>query len=124
MIDLLQVESIPATPKPHKQGSESTNEGEEDQLKATMDSQSTLTDSKHPSLRRAALHFLALLIRASTAGVYDSGYQGQTFSASQAKRAKTTLAYVASTDKDNVVRVMAREAIEAMARLNEAIIGM
>jgi len=122
MIDLLQVESMPETPKPHEQGSESTNKGKEDQLKATKDSQSTLTDSKHPSLRRAALYFLGLLIRASTAGVYDSGYHGQTFSGSQVKRAKTTLAYVASTDKDNVVRVMARETIEGMERLNEAII--
>jgi len=46
------------------------------------------------------------------------------FSGSQIKRIKVTLAYVGSTDKDNVVRVMAREAIEGLDQLSEAIMGL
>jgi hypothetical protein len=121
MIDLLQVESTPQALKLHGQKSEPSNDA---QLKSTMESESTLTDSKHPSLRRAALHLLALLLRASIAGVYDSGYQGQVFPGPDVKRAKTTLLYVASTDVDSMVRVMAREAMEQMEQLNEAIMGI
>ena len=122
MIDLLQVESTPQALKLHRQKSEPSND--DAQLKSTMESGSTLTDSKHPSLRRAALHLLALLLRATIAGVYDSGYQGQVFPGSDVKRAKTTLLYVASTDVDSIVRVMAREAMEQMEQLNEAIMGI
>jgi hypothetical protein len=43
--------------------------------------------------------------------------------ASTLKRAKTTLAYVASTDQDSVVRTMAREASEGLRQLQHAILG-
>lgn len=119
MVDLLQIESMPEASKTNTRGFKPK------EPKATMDSESTVIDSKHPALRRAALHFLALLIRSSTADVYNSGYiyNGPTFSGPQARRAKTTLAYVASTDVDNFVRVMAREVLEGMDQLNEAFIG-
>jgi hypothetical protein len=93
-------------------------------LKATLDSQPTSIDSKLPPLRRAALHFLALLLRASTAHVYDQSHEGNPFSQSQLRRAKTTLAYVASTDEDSIVRVMAREGVEGIDQLSKAIAGL
>jgi len=122
MIDLLQVESQPGITKPQMQRSEPTKGGEEDQSQTTTAFQPVSTNSKLPPIRRAALHFLTLLFRASTAGVYDSGYHGRLFLESQVKRTKTTLAYIASTDKDDVVRLMAREAIEEMNQLTEATI--
>jgi hypothetical protein len=120
MIDLLQVESQQEITQPQMQRSESMKRGEEDQSQATTVFQPISTDSKLPPIRRAALHFLTLLLRASTAGVYDSGYHGRLFLESQVKRTKTTLAYIGSTDKDSVVRVMAQEAIEEMNQLTQA----
>jgi hypothetical protein len=123
MIDLLQVESVPDIHRPYNQGPERTKEGEQDQSQPTKDFQPTSTNPKLPPLRRAALHFLTQLFHASTADAYNSGHHGHTFSGSL-KRMKTTLAYIASTDKDHVVRVMAREAMEGMDQLAEAIIGL
>jgi hypothetical protein len=120
MIDLLQVESQPEITKPQMQCSESTKGGGKDQSQATTVFQPMSTDSKLPPIRRAALHFLTLLLRASIAAVYDSGYHGRLFLGSQVKRTKTTLTYIGSTDKDSVVRVMAREAIEEINQLTEA----
>ncbi|KAH0840123.1 hypothetical protein J3R83DRAFT_1100 [Lanmaoa asiatica] len=40
------------------------------------------------------------------------------------KRAKVTLGYIASTDEDGIVRVMAREANEAIDQLNKATLGV
>lgn len=123
MVDLLQIETVPVTTKP-RQSPEEGEEMEEDQLGATMDSQPTLTDSKLPPLRRAGLHLLALLLRASTAHVYSRSHRGNQFSRAQLSRAKTTLSYVASTDKDSIVRVMAREVIGNIDQLNEALAGL
>jgi hypothetical protein len=121
IVDLLQVESWPTIHNP--QQSESTS-GEDPQSKATLASQLISTNSKSAPFRRAALHLLTLLLRASTTSVYNSGHQGHQFSRSQARRMKTTLGYIASTDQDNVVRVMAQEALEGIDQLTEAIIGL
>lgn len=123
MIDLLQVESVRAVLKPSSASADDKGSSD-DQVKPTMDTQPTSTDSKLPPLRRAALYFLQLLLRASMEHIYDPIYQGHSFSAVRINRARTTLEYVASTDEDNVVRIMAREAIEGIARLHEAIIGL
>lgn len=120
MIDLLQVERVVETHTTIKQEAEAKDIGS----RAVTDPQPTSTDSKLPALRRAALHLYTLLIRASTSQVYDSGYSSQTFSTAQIRRAKTTLLYVAATDRDNVVRIMASEAVEGLAQLNEALIGL
>ena len=40
------------------------------------------------------------------------------------ERTRTTLGYVAAADADNVVRVMAREAVEGLDQLVEAILGV
>lgn len=112
MIDLLQVERPEAEADKGK-GSKIDNE-----LPPTS------SDSKLPALRRGALHFYAQLIRASTAQVYESGYSSQTFSTAHIRRAKTTLTYVAATDQDGVVRVMANEAVEGLTQLSEALAGL
>ncbi|KAJ7638786.1 hypothetical protein FB45DRAFT_739354 [Roridomyces roridus] len=88
MIDLLQIEST------------STVSTE------TEDSNPTSKDPKLPSFRRAAIHFLGILIRQTT---NESGRL--------LNRIKITLSYVAATDADMVVRVMAREAVEELSEL-------
>jgi hypothetical protein len=40
------------------------------------------------------------------------------------KRARATLAYIASTDPDVIVRVMAQEAVEDLKKLGQAMIGL
>ena len=152
MIDLLQLESIPATSSPKKpaepSGPNSDQENGESSRKVkvevnhegdeqdeengrtsqlpplTMDSHPTLVNSKFPPLRRAALHFLALLIRACVSRVYDMGPTGMLIPDVYATRARTTLGYVASTDEDAVVRVMSREAREGLGQLSNALLGL
>jgi hypothetical protein len=110
MIDLLQVEGASAQ----------TSEGAPGKVEeGTMDAQPMSTNSKSPPLRRAALHFLSRLLRA-TAGSIESTSPAPMFSM---KRARATLAYIAATDPDMIVRVMAQEAVEDLKKLGQAIIG-
>ncbi|KAI0326655.1 hypothetical protein GY45DRAFT_69015 [Cubamyces sp. BRFM 1775] len=133
MIDLLQVESVAATqrkpsPRSDVEAEADAKDGAEEtaaQPPGTMDSQPTSTNSKFPPLRRAALHFLTLLTNACTARVYETGHaDGLLFPPGILKRAKTTLGYIAAMDADDVVRVMAREAVEGLDQLAEAIVGL
>lgn len=154
MVDLLQLESVPATFPPPKQPTEPSGinlggresgkgsrkaeaeddrEGDEQDEETspisqpqppTMDSHPTVANSKFPPLRRAALHFLALLIRACTSRVYDIGSTGMLIPIAYITRARTTLGYVGSTDEDAVVRVMAREAREGLGQLSSALLGL
>ncbi|CDO71360.1 hypothetical protein BN946_scf184908.g118 [Trametes cinnabarina] len=130
MIDLLQVESVPAAPRKPESKPISGKDAEEstEQLPLappTMDSQPTSTNTKFPPLRRAALHFLSLLANACTTRIYEAGNaDGLLFPPGLLKRAKTTLGYIAATDADDVVRVMARETVEALDQLAEAVLGL
>lgn len=108
MIDLLQVEAVPSS-NPER---------------ISMDSESTSTNSKFPPLRRAALHFFSLLIRETTKQIYESSFGGEIFPDVFVKRARNTLSYLAATDEDNIVRVMAREAGEGLDQVVRAILGV
>ena len=109
IIDLLQVETVP---------SRKDNDTAE---QATMDSDPTSTNSKFPPFRRAALHFLSLFFRETTKQVYESG---SILPDIFIRRAKIVLSYVASTDQDAVVRIMAREASEGLEQIKLAMIGL
>ena len=148
-MDLLQLESVPATSILSKQSqSKSGNRGKESSRKATeenvheggerdeepgpssqpqppmMDTHPNEANSKFPPLRRAAIHFLTLLIRACTARVYDMGPAGMLVPDAYIPRVRMTLGYVASVDEDAVVRVMAREAREVLEQLSNALVGL
>lgn len=154
MVDLVQVESVPVQQQVAK-GKKMTKAGEyqdEDKLEDVMktepetlakDAQTkavkdnvreqpesigtapTSVDSKSPPLRRAALHFLGLLVREATRRSYESSSDKDTFlSQALAPRLTTVLEYVASTDEDNVVRMMAREAKEGLGDLRKAKLGL
>lgn len=114
MIDLLQLESVSA----------GAQRREEEAATESMNSQPTATNSKFPPLRRAALHFLTLLIRASITRVYDTGPLGSMIPESSINRAKTILSYVGSVDEDHVVKVMAREAREYLDQLANGLVGL
>jgi len=152
MIDLLQLESVPAT-SPPKATTEPSEPNPDDQERRedltdtkaeggcvwdgqggmtkppsqppppTMDTHPTAANSKFPPLRRAALHFLTLLIRECTTRVYGTGFTGMLIPDAYLIRARTTLGYIAVTDEDAVVRVMAREAREGLGQLSNALAG-
>ena len=150
MVDLLQLESVAAAASPPKQpgepnpgdregkGSRKTKaednreaDEEDEETEPTsqlpplaMDTHPTVANSKFPPLRRAALHFLALLIRACISRVYDMGSTGMLVPGAYLTRARATLGYVASTDEDAIVRIMAREAGEGLGQLSNALVGL
>jgi len=80
-------------------------------------------DAKLPPLRRAALHFWTILLQQLTQAIYDDTVV-ERIPAALLKRAKITLGYIASSDEDGIVRVMAREASEAIDQLNKATLGI
>ncbi|KAJ3810019.1 hypothetical protein F5876DRAFT_89124 [Lentinula aff. lateritia] len=113
MIDLLQVETTSTTDN-------TTTTKSEGGRKLTMDDHPTSTNTKFPPLRRAALHFLTLLIRGTTKEIHESStFVGDNarLSAGLTKRMRITLGYISNTDDDMLVRVMAREALEDIAHL-------
>jgi hypothetical protein len=79
-----------------------------------------------PPFRRASLHFLGILVRAYTRRAYDSSASGSGMPVDEfpTRRAATTLAYIAATDADAVVRVMAGEVNEAVHTLERALVGL
>jgi len=89
-----------------------------------MDSDPTSANSKFPPLRRAALHFLSLLIRASTQIIYDEKPSLTLITGEVLQRMHLTLGYVSSTDEDGVVRVMAREAKENLEQMKKVMMGL
>lgn len=95
----------------------------------SMNTQPTSTNSKFPPLRRAALHFIALLLRSITSRLYENSGEnmdeialllhGRTL-----QRAVTVLGYVAETDQDDVVRVMAKEDLNIVDSMKKAMMGL
>lgn len=118
IIDLLQLETVPATPRSSEENSNTADQT------PTMDSDPTSTNSKFPPFRRAALHFLSLLFRETTKQIYESSFGGLILPDGFMRRAKSTLSYVASSDQDTVVRIMAREAGEGLEQIQRAMIGL
>ena len=130
MVDLLQIESI-STPRPAQTQSTERSEQETEGAKPKMNKQDaveyspTTTNPKVPILRRSALHFLSLLTRVLVAQVEDvSTVAVYALPGDLMRRAKTTVGYIAATDVDLVVRVMAKEALEGLSGLAEAVLGV
>jgi len=111
MLDLLQVESS-ASARANLPPTEAA-------AAASMDSEPTAADARFPPFRRASLHFLGVLVRAYTRRRnINIPLDGDDF---PVRRTITTLGYVATTDADAVVRVMAREVGEAVRALELSI---
>ncbi|KAF5393666.1 hypothetical protein D9757_000047 [Collybiopsis confluens] len=114
MVDLLQVEATPPR----------SISSAKDALPLMMDNNPTSSNSKLPPLRRAAIHFLSILIRSLTKEAYELFGDTQVLSTELSKRMRITLEYIASTDVDRLVRVMAREASEDLVQLERAKLGL
>ncbi|KAF9451696.1 hypothetical protein P691DRAFT_723445 [Macrolepiota fuliginosa MF-IS2] len=128
MIDLLQTESVPIKPRIAKDKDkklvDELEEEDTEKQPETMDNAPTSINAKLPPLRRAALHFLGLLVKETTRYTYESPSTNVLLPQGLILRALVTLEYVASTDEDNVVRVMAREVKQALGDLQNARLGL
>ena len=134
MLDLLQVESVAtaepirvraakedSTPAPDVAGENKPKTEKQD----SVEYQPTTKDSKIPTLRRSALYFLSLLTRAFAAQLEDASTLAvYILPGDLMRRAKTTVGYVAATDTDLVVRVMAKETLESLDDLAEGMLGL
>ncbi|THG97618.1 hypothetical protein EW026_g4415 [Hermanssonia centrifuga] len=133
MVDLLQIETVPASRSSAKTTAPAsgleTEEKDDKETEApkrdTMTFQPTTTNSKIPTLRRAALHFLTLLLRAFTEQVEESSTAAvYALPGEVMRRAKTIIGYVTITDEDAIVRVMAKEGLDALDGLAIAMLGL
>jgi len=138
MLDLLQIEGAHALAQSRAQAQEQQQQPPASSSMPThvdhdspsalpptvdMDSHPTTADAKFPPFRRASLHFLGVLVRAYTRRAYDSSSSGIS-GEFPVRRATVTLGYVVATDADPVVRVMAREVVEAVDTLDRALVGL
>jgi len=125
MIDLFQVEMVSTVQSPSGGDDGGTRKAEEHEGTEALDAKPTAIDPKLPPLRRAALHFWTSLLHQLTHATYDGSMVGRLpLPAALLRRAKVTLGYIASTDEDGRVRVMAREANEAIDQLSKATLGI
>ncbi|KAG6378921.1 hypothetical protein JVT61DRAFT_13206 [Boletus reticuloceps] len=125
MIDLFQVEMVSTVQSPSKDDDRGTGtrKAQEHDAAEALDTKPTVINPKLPPLRRAALHFWTSLLHQLTHATYD-GTMVEGLPATLLRRAKITLGYIAATDEDGIVRVMAREASEAIDQLNKATLGI
>jgi hypothetical protein len=122
MLDLLQVEGNASA-----RAADADPPPTEAETAASMDSEPTAADARFPPFRRASLHFLGVLVRAYTQRASPSSSSGNiplNDDDFPVRRATATLGYVAATDADAVVRVMAREVGEAVRALERARVGI
>ncbi|KAL0579533.1 hypothetical protein V5O48_002462 [Marasmius crinis-equi] len=99
-------------------------EGRTTETETAIDDDPTSKNSKFPPLRRAALHFLSLLLKGTIENIYDTSSGRTIFSQDLIRRTKIILSYAGETDGDTVVRVMAREALELTKELELAIVDI
>lgn len=123
MIDFLQVEMVPTVQSPPKDGDGGARKAEEHEGTEVLDSRPTTIDPKLPPLRRAVLHFWTSLLHQLTHATYD-GTTVERLPPTLLRRAKVTLGYIASTDEDGIVRMMAIEANEAIDQFDKATLGI
>ncbi|KAF8319706.1 hypothetical protein DL93DRAFT_2053341, partial [Clavulina sp. PMI_390] len=121
MVDLLQLESVSFDKRVVPDGEDSTinlnaaRHKEEDAVPAL-----TLS-SKAPTLRRSALHFLSLLLRAAVIRLYEIAEQVESpLNEESMRRIRRVVSYVGDTDVDGIVRAQAAECTELLDQLLEA----
>ncbi|KAF8165366.1 hypothetical protein B0H34DRAFT_793763 [Crassisporium funariophilum] len=131
MVDLLQIETVPIVQVAAGVSKDASTQSSDEhhvpeQLPQAMDSDPTVKNSKLPPLRRAALHFLTLLIRATIKQIYDQLGSGTTlyFPRILIQRTNVTLGYLSASDEDGIVRLMANEAKELLKQLQQAMLDL
>jgi CBS domain-containing protein len=130
MLDLLQIEGARALAQGQQHAADANPNSIPQSPTANMDSQPTAANPIFPPFRRASLHFLGILVRAYTRRAYASADPSVSESSSPLvddfpiRRAATTLGYIAATDADAVVRVMAGEVGDAVHTLERTLVGL
>ena len=127
MLDLLQIEGARAAAV--QEHVSTTIDANFSPSSMDIDNQPMSTNPTLPAFRRASLHFLGILVRAYTRRAYASsdssvGGSGMLVGEFPTRRAATTLAYIATTDADAVVRVMAGEVGDAVQTLERSLVGL
>ena len=89
-----------------------------------MDEDPLRKDAKLSPLRRSAIHLLTALVKGLLDQVYESGVSDVHRDSFSAQRGLTTLRYIATTDADNTVRVLAAEAVDLLAQLRRAVLSI
>lgn len=125
MLDLLQIEGARAS-RGQQDPVSTPTDANLSPIPMSMDDQPTAANPTFPPFRRASLHFLGILVRAYTRRAYASSVGGSGMSVDDfpTRRAATILAYIAATDADAVVRVMAGEVGDAVHTLERASVGL
>ncbi|KAG8745544.1 hypothetical protein FRC10_007722 [Ceratobasidium sp. 414] len=122
MIDILQIESVRATPLTRVAREEARSSTGKTVADKEIDARPQDAGSKLPPLRRSALLCFALVVRSMIAGVYEGSNPVQR--GALWNRARTLLDYLRITDSDSVVRVQAAETLVLVKRLGRAELGL
>ncbi|KAG8693806.1 hypothetical protein FRC08_008875 [Ceratobasidium sp. 394] len=121
MIDILQIESVRASPLPRAAREEARSSIEKTVIDKEIDARPQAVDSKLPPLRRSALLCFALVVRSMVASVYEGSNPVQR--GALWNRARTLLDYLRITDSDPVVCVQATETLGLVKQLARAELG-
>ena len=137
MLDLLQLETVTSVEKRDEKSTAQDGHHVQDVTSSyitskyivqagdiEMDSDPLQKDAKLSPLRRSAIHFLTVLVKVFLHQVYESGASGVRENLFSTQRGLTTLRYIATTDADNTVRVLAAEGADLLAQLRRAILGV
>lgn len=133
IIDLLQTESVayrPSTTRvsdtPKSESPEIDGPVGDPRLKEDDSIPPLAISPKIPTLRRAALHFISLLLRAAVERMYSSS--GMTteefFDTTLVERLSTVVDYVWVTDQDGIARAQAEECVTLINQLGRARFGL
>ena len=147
VVDVVQIESVPFTSDRPSTTRPQPKDAADDKPATTNTAVTTATSSglayedsfpalattaKTPIFRRAALHFLVLLLRAAILRVYNNNSASadgvrpirfESFSPALGERMATVVQYVHATDQDGVVRAQAGECVELVEQLRAARLG-
>jgi len=146
MLDLLQLETVGSVEKKkdEKPTAQTAQTTQEDRGSGSQDAASSYIASKHivqagdiaidwdplqkdaklSPLRRSAIHLLTVLVRGLLHQVHESGASSVRGNLFSVQRGLTTLRYIATTDADNTVRVLAAEGADLLAQLRREMLGI
>ncbi|KAG9128193.1 hypothetical protein FRC07_003743 [Ceratobasidium sp. 392] len=122
MIDILQIESVRASPLTRAAREEPRLDTTKTAIDEEIDARPQNVDSKSPPFRRSALLCFALVVRSMIAGVYEGSNPVQR--GALWNRARTLLDYLRITDSDSIVRVQAAETLGLVKQLGRAELGL
>lgn len=136
MLDLLQLEAVASVEKrdeePAAQHGHHMQDATLSYIKSRqivqagdieMDLDPLQKDAKLSPLRRSAIHLLTVLVKVLLHQACESGASGVRGNLFSTQRGLTTLRYIATTDADTTVRVLAVEGADLLVQLRRAMLS-